>query len=103
MTQLSTSKTDMLACALRQIADSIAKIDDNFADENGDVKIDSLDDGIKIATMAYSLIQEIYKCYGKEFSVAIPGAGGKLIELILELLSTIGEKRANETPTETPA
>lgn len=96
---METSKVDKIACALHSLADSISQLDDRFADENGNIKIDKLEEVIELASMVYALVKNVYACTGKDFSVVVPGTFGKILDLIFELLDGELKKKADVKAT----
>ena len=87
MTQdVTVSKTDKIGCGLIQLGEALMELDTRFGDENGNIKIKTFDKALEATTFLYSTIKEVYSCTGREFSVEVGGVGGKILELILELL-----------------
>ena len=87
------SKLDQAGCFVEYLGKSIQKLDDNFGDENGDVKIKGLNNILKLAGFAYNEIQISYKdCLGKEFTIEL---GNDALEAILKTLLELLPSQVN--------
>lgn len=86
LTNLVVSKTDKIGCGMIQLGESLMELDTRFGDENGNIKIQTFDKALEAATLLYATIKQVYACSGREFSVEVGGIGGKILELIFQLL-----------------
>ena len=87
MTQeVTVSKTDKIGCAFIQLGEALMELDTRFGDENGNIKIQTFDKALEATTLLYATIKQVYACGGKDFTIEVGGIGGKILELILELL-----------------
>lgn len=99
MTQFSNSKTDQFACVLSQLSESLAQVDDMFTNEEGHIEINSVEDYLKLGSLGLTTVKDIYACYGKEVKINIPGVGGKLLNMLLELLLSLQTEQDVKTKT----
>jgi len=89
---MSLSKSDKVGCFLTAIGNAVSELDEKFADAEGNIKISDVAEALEFAGFTYNRFKTAYEqCLGKEFNIAIPGAAGKLIELILELIASQGK------------
>lgn len=87
--ETQTTKVAKVGCFLAQLGVSIEELSTKFGDENGNIDINELDEILQFAGFAYDKFKIAYEdCLGKKFSIQIDGIGGKILELILELLSS---------------
>lgn len=84
MTEIS--KTDKVGELLIVLGENIKLIDDKFADVDGHIKLANFQDVVEAASLVYMTLKQIYAAMGKDFTVAIPGSIGKIIDLILTAL-----------------
>lgn len=81
------SKTDKVGEILIVLGQNVKLIDDKWADENGDIKLTSIQDVAEAVGLMYTTLEQIYKALGKNFEVIIPGPIGKIIDSILKALN----------------
>lgn len=80
------SKTDKVGELLIVLGENIKLIDDKFADADGNIKLVNFQDVIEAISLLYGTTKQVYAAMGKDFTVAIPGSVGKIIDLILTAL-----------------
>lgn len=88
------SKTDKVGELLIVLGENIKLLDDKFADAEGHIKLTNFQDVVEAASLVYTTLKQVYAALGKDFSVAIPGSIGKIIDLILTALD-----ESSKTPT----
>ena len=88
------SKTDKVGEIFIVVGENVKLIDDKLSDVEGHVKITNFQDLMTAASLIYTTLKQIYAALGKDFSVAIPGPVGKIIDLILTALD-----ESPKTPT----
>lgn len=83
-----------IAAALYVVADSINKLD-AFEEADGKIQINSLEEWLQLALLGYETTTGVAKAFGKE--VVFTGNVGKLVQIIIELLSDLKKQNAKTT------
>lgn len=90
MTELqNTTTNDKVGCFLIKLGQTVSQLDEQFANEQGDIKIEDLQEGIKALGFVYTEFKSAYEdCLGKEFSILenVSGPLGSIVELLLNLI-----------------
>ena len=90
------SKIDTFGCFLSKLGETIQKVDDKFADEDGNIRIKGINNILTFAGFTYIEFKDAYEnCLGKEFTIDLDNeALETLIELVFNLLSKAGAEKS---------
>jgi hypothetical protein len=90
------SKLDNIGCFFEQIGKTIQKLDDNFANEYGDVNVKGIAEILKLAGFGYQELKSAYEtCLGKEFNIEL---GNDVLETLLKTILEILPKPKEDSP-----
>jgi hypothetical protein len=81
---MAVQTNNNLACALRILANQVENLD-RFEEIDGVIRVNTIEEWLDLFLMGYQTTNDVAMCFGKE--IKFSGSVGKIVELILELLS----------------